>query len=72
MQSFEQQSKTKKEEGIKSRKWLNKLKRKVKGIPSTKEKRKKNLRYYLESSDERISRVISLRKNHVTIHALML
>ena len=32
MQSFEQQSKTKKEEGIKSRKWLNKFKRKVKGI----------------------------------------
>ena len=70
MQSFEQQSKTKKEEGIKSRKWLNKFKRKVKGIPSTKEKQ--TLRYYLESSDERISRVISLRKNYVTIHALML
>ena len=35
-------------------------------------KKKKNLRYYVESSDERISRVISLRKNYVTIHALML
>ena len=51
-------------------KWVNKLKRKVKGIPSMKEKQ--TLRYYLESSDERISRVISLRKNYVTIHALKL
>ena len=45
MQAFEQQSKTKKVEGIKSMKWLNKFKRKVKGIPSMKEKgKKKNLK----------------------------
>lgn len=40
MQAFEQESKTKKEEGIKSLKWVNKLKKKVKGIPRMKAKRK--------------------------------
>ena len=41
MQSFEQQSKTEKEEGVKSMKRLNKFKRKVKRISSLKEKEKK-------------------------------
>ena len=34
MCSFEQASKTKKEEDIKSKKWVNKFRRKVKRIPS--------------------------------------
>ena len=51
---------------------VKQIQKKGKGNSKYERKKKKNLRYYLESSDERISRVISLRKNYVTIHALML
>lgn len=65
MQPFQQESKRKKE-GIKSMKWVNKLKRKVKGIPRMKEKRKQGkLRWKNFSKD-------FSKTKHVTTHALML